>query len=65
LSPATKCIDSNAPAARRITFEVIDFLSSRLDDATRGVAVNMLVALMAWHDDDHREQLTRAVEGKP
>jgi len=25
----------------------------------------MLVAHMAWHDDNHLEQLTRALEGRP
>lgn len=29
------------------------------------LTIDMLVALMAWHDDNHLEQLTRAVEGKP
>jgi DinB family protein len=29
------------------------------------LSIDMLVALMAWHDDNHLEQLTRAVEGKP
>jgi hypothetical protein len=33
---------------------------------TRGrLSIDMLVALMAWHDDNHLEQLTRAVEGQP
>jgi DinB superfamily len=33
---------------------------------TRGrLTIDMLVALMAWHDGNHVEQLTRAVEGKP
>jgi hypothetical protein len=25
----------------------------------------MIVALMAWHDDNHLDQLTRALEGRP
>jgi len=29
------------------------------------LSIDMLVALMAWHDDNHLEQLTRAVEGQP
>jgi hypothetical protein len=29
------------------------------------LSIDMLVALMAWHDDNHLEQLTRAVEGRP
>jgi len=29
------------------------------------LSVDMFVAMMAWHDDDHLEQLTRAVEGRP
>ena len=29
------------------------------------LTIDRLVALMAWHDDNHLEQLTRAVEGKP
>ena len=29
------------------------------------VTVNDLVSLMAWHDDNHLEQLRRALEGKP
>ena len=29
------------------------------------VTIDMFVALMAWHDDNHVEQLTRAVEGRP
>lgn len=29
------------------------------------VTIDMFVALMAWHDDNHLEQLTRAVEGRP
>ena len=29
------------------------------------VTIDMLVALMAWHDDNHLEQLTRALEGRP
>jgi DinB superfamily len=33
---------------------------------TRGrLSIDLLVALMASHDDNHLEQLTRAVEGKP
>ena len=33
---------------------------------TRGrLTIDMLVAQMAWHDDNHLEQLTRAVEGQP
>ena len=28
------------------------------------LTIDMLVALMAWHDDNHLEQLTRALEGK-
>jgi hypothetical protein len=33
---------------------------------TRGrLTIDMLVAQMAWHDDNHLEQLTRAVEGRP
>ena len=31
----------------------------------RRVTIDMFVALMAWHDDNHLEQLTRAVEGRP
>jgi hypothetical protein len=29
------------------------------------LTIDRLVALMAWHDDNHLEQLTRAVEGQP
>jgi hypothetical protein len=29
------------------------------------LTIDRLVALMAWHDDNHLEQLTRALEGKP
>ena len=29
------------------------------------VTIDMFVALMAWHDDNHVTQLTRAVEGRP
>jgi hypothetical protein len=29
------------------------------------VSVDMLVAMMAWHDDNHLAQLTRALEGQP
>ena len=29
------------------------------------LTIDMLVAQMAWHDDNHLEQLTRAVEGRP
>jgi hypothetical protein len=29
------------------------------------ITIDMFVALMAWHDDNHVAQLTRAVEGKP
>jgi len=29
------------------------------------LSVDMFVAMMAWHDDNHLEQLTRAVEGQP
>jgi hypothetical protein len=29
------------------------------------LTIDMLVALMAWHDDNHLEQLTRALEGNP
>jgi hypothetical protein len=33
---------------------------------TRGrLTIDLLVALMAWHDDNHVEQLTRALEGRP
>jgi DinB superfamily len=33
---------------------------------TRGrLSIDLLVALMAWHDDNHLEQLTRALEGRP
>jgi hypothetical protein len=33
---------------------------------TRGrLSIDMIVALMAWHDDNHLEQLTRALEGRP
>jgi hypothetical protein len=36
------------------------------EHATRGrLTIDMLVAQMAWHDDNHLEQLTRAVEGRP
>jgi DinB superfamily len=36
------------------------------EHSTRGgLSIDMLVALMAWRDDNHLEQLTRAVEGKP
>ena len=28
------------------------------------LTIDMLVALMAWHDDNHLEQLTRALEGR-
>jgi hypothetical protein len=32
---------------------------------TRGrLSIDMIVALMAWHDDNHMDQLTRAVEGR-
>jgi hypothetical protein len=34
--------------------------------ARRGVlTMDALLALMAWHDDDHLDQLKRALEGKP
>jgi len=29
------------------------------------LTIDMLVAHMAWHDDNHLEQLTRALEGRP
>jgi len=29
------------------------------------LSIDMLVALMAWHDDNHLQQLTRAVGGQP
>ena len=29
------------------------------------LTIDRLVALMAWHDDNHLEQLTRSLEGKP
>ncbi len=29
------------------------------------ITLDVLVALMAWHDDNHLEQLTRALEGRP
>ena len=29
------------------------------------LTIDLLVALMAWHDDNHLEQLTRALEGRP
>ncbi len=29
------------------------------------LSIDMFVALMAWHDDNHLEQLTRALEGRP
>jgi hypothetical protein len=29
------------------------------------LTIDMLVALMAWHDDNHLTQLTRTLEGKP
>ena len=29
------------------------------------ITIDMFVALMAWHDDNHVAQLTRAVEGRP
>jgi len=29
------------------------------------LSIDMLVALMAWHDDNHLDQLTRALEGRP
>jgi len=29
------------------------------------LSVDMLVAMMAWHDDNHLAQLTRALEGHP
>jgi hypothetical protein len=33
---------------------------------TRGrLSIDMIVAIMAWHDDTHLEQLTRAAEGRP
>jgi hypothetical protein len=33
--------------------------------ATRGpISINDFVTLMAWHDDNHLDQLKRAIEGK-
>ncbi|MEX2145526.1 MAG: DinB family protein [Candidatus Rokuibacteriota bacterium] len=29
------------------------------------MTIDTLVSVMAWHDDNHHEQLTRALEGKP
>jgi hypothetical protein len=29
------------------------------------LTIDMIVALMAWHDDNHLHQLTRALEGRP
>ena len=29
------------------------------------MTLDTLVSIMAWHDDNHHEQLTRALEGKP
>jgi hypothetical protein len=29
------------------------------------LSIDMFVALMAWHDDNHLDQLTRALEGRP
>jgi hypothetical protein len=29
------------------------------------MTIDTLVSIMAWHDDNHYEQLTRALEGKP
>jgi hypothetical protein len=29
------------------------------------LSIDMIVALMAWHDDNHLDQLTRALEGRP
>jgi hypothetical protein len=29
------------------------------------LSIDMIVAQMAWHDDNHVEQLTRALEGRP
>jgi hypothetical protein len=35
------------------------------EHAVRGrLTIDMLVAVMAWHDDNHLDQLTRALEGK-
>jgi hypothetical protein len=28
------------------------------------LSIDMLVAHLAWHDDNHLEQLTRALEGR-
>jgi hypothetical protein len=42
-----------------------DWERGAIHPARGRMTIDMLVSVMAWHDDNHLEQLTRALEGKP
>jgi hypothetical protein len=42
-----------------------DWERGAIHPARGRMTIDTLVSVMAWHDDNHLEQLTRAVEGKP
>jgi hypothetical protein len=42
-----------------------DWQRGAIHPARGRMTIDTLVSIMAWHDDNHHEQLTRALEGKP
>lgn len=42
-----------------------DWERGAIHPARGRMTIDTLVAIMAWHDDNHLDQLTRALEGKP
>ncbi|HUF93749.1 MAG TPA: DinB family protein [Candidatus Limnocylindria bacterium] len=42
-----------------------DWRRGAIHPARGRMTIDTLVSIMAWHDDNHHEQLTRALEGKP
>jgi hypothetical protein len=42
-----------------------DWERGAIHPARGRMTIDTLVSIMAWHDDNHLEQLTRALEGKP
>jgi hypothetical protein len=48
-----------------MTLSPVDWQRSGHHPARGRLSIDLLVALMAWHDDNHLDQLTRALEGRP
>ena len=65
-------VSSDSPRRRRgesletlIALEPADWQRGGEHRARGRLTIDMLVAHLAWHDDNHLEQLTRALEGRP